>query len=86
MKFATDSPFANLDFAVQKLMEICNGVDADHAQRLQVAVINQRFLDAGGKPAEYGAAVKAAIERGYLTQHRSGAYLMFTQVGADLFA
>jgi hypothetical protein len=31
------------------------------------------------------AAVKAAIDRGYITVH-SGAYLSFTQAGSDLFA
>jgi hypothetical protein len=33
-----------------------------------------------------GVAVKAAIAHGWLTMHPSGAYLMFTQAGADLFA
>jgi hypothetical protein len=35
---------------------------------------------------EYSAAVKAAIDRGYITMHASGGYLSFTQAGADLFA
>ena len=35
---------------------------------------------------EYGAAVKAAIAHGWITMHPSGAYLSFTQEGADLFA
>jgi hypothetical protein len=32
------------------------------------------------------AAIKDAIERGWITMHPSGAYLMFTQAGTDLFA
>jgi hypothetical protein len=43
-------------------------------------------MSAGGDPAEYSAAVKAAIDRGYMTMHPSGGYLSFTQAGADLFA
>jgi hypothetical protein len=35
---------------------------------------------------EYSAAVKAEIDRGYITMHASGGYLSFTQAGADLFA
>jgi hypothetical protein len=31
-------------------------------------------------------AVKAAIAHGWITMHPSGAYLSFTQEGADLFA
>jgi hypothetical protein len=45
-----------------------------------------QFTGAGGNPPEYSAAVKAAIERGYMTMHPSGGYLSFTQAGADLFA
>jgi hypothetical protein len=33
-----------------------------------------------------GSAVKAAIAHGWLTMHPSGAYVSFTQAGADLFA
>ena len=42
--------------------------------------------EAGGSYEEYGAAVKAAIAHGWITMHPSGAYLSFTQEGADLFA
>jgi hypothetical protein len=40
----------------------------------------------GGSYEEYNAAVKAAITHGLITLHPSGAYLSFTQEGADLFA
>ncbi len=43
-------------------------------------------MSAGGDPPEYSAAVRAAIDRGYMTMHPSGGYLSFTQAGADLFA
>lgn len=63
-----------------------HAVEADHAGPLQIGTINSQFKEAGGSYAEYGAAVKAAIERRYLTVHPSGSYLSFTQSGADLFA
>ena len=75
-----------VDAAVKKLLEIANGVAADHAGRLSVGIINTQFKDAGGSYPEYSAAVKAAIDRGYITMHASSGYLSFTQAGADLFA
>jgi hypothetical protein len=49
--------------------------------------INGSFLfDLKGTPAEYGAGLKLAIARGWLEMHESGAYVKFTQTGAELFA
>jgi hypothetical protein len=86
MKFKDDRPFATPEAAEQKLLELANAVEPDHAGRLSVAVINKHFRAAGGSYEEYGAAVKAAIAHGWLTMHPSGAYLTFTQAGAELFA
>jgi hypothetical protein len=86
MKFVGDRPLSDPETAMRRLLEIANGIEADHAARLQVATVNSQFLASGGTPAQYGAAVKLAIERGFLTQHMSKAFLMFTQSGADLFA
>ncbi len=69
MKFKEDRPFATPEAAEQKLLELANAIEADHAGRLSVE-----------------AAVKAAIAHGWLTMHPSGAYLIFTQAGAELFA
>jgi hypothetical protein len=86
MKFKEDRPFATPEAAVRKLLEIANGIEADHAGRLAVEAINKQFKDAGGSYAEYGAAMKAAIAHGYVTMHPSGGYVTFTQEGANLFA
>jgi hypothetical protein len=86
MKFAVDRPYSNLDAAVKKLLEIANAMEADHAGRVHIGTTNREFLNAGGSVPEYGAAVKAAIDRGYVELHPSGAYLTFTQAGAELFA
>ena len=69
-----------------KLLEIANGLEADHAGRIQVGDINKRFLSAGGSVQDYTAAVRAAVDRGYIAMHPSGAYVTFTQAGAELFA
>jgi hypothetical protein len=72
--------------AVRRLLEIANGLEADHAGRIHVGDINKQFLSAGGSVQDYVAAVKAAIDRGFIVLHPSGAYMTFTQAGADLFA
>jgi hypothetical protein len=86
MKFKQDGPFATPEAAERKLLELANAVEADHAGRLSVAVVNKQFREAGGSYEEYGLAVKAAVEHGWLTLHPSGGYLSFTQAGAELFA
>ena len=86
LHFFMSSPFATPEAAERKLLELANAVEADHAGRLSVEIINRQFREAGGSYEEYGAAVKAAIAHGWITLHPSGAYLSFTQEGADLFA
>jgi hypothetical protein len=86
MKFKDDRPLASIEAAERKLLELANAMEADHAGRLPVAVINTQFRDAGGTSEEYRAAVTAAIAHGLLVMHPSGGYLTFTQAGANLFA
>ena len=86
MKFKEERPLANPEAAMAKLLKIANALETDHTGRLSVEIINQNFRDAGGSYEEYSAAVKAAIARGWLTMHPSGAHLSFTQAGAELFA
>jgi hypothetical protein len=86
MKFKEDRPFAMPEAAEQKLLELANAIEADHAGRLSVAVINKQFREAGGSYEEYGVAIKGVIAHGWLTMHPSGGYVSFTQAGANLFA
>ena len=46
MKFKKERPLANVDAAVGKLLEIANGIEADHAGRLQIGTINSQFVSA----------------------------------------
>ena len=39
----------------------------------------------GGSPAEYGAGMKFAVDRGWLQMHESGTFVKFTAAGAELF-
>jgi hypothetical protein len=83
MTFKDDRPFATLEAAERKLLELANAVEADHGGR---AVIKTQFPNGGGSHEEYGVAVRAAIVHGWLTMHPSGADLSFTQAEAELFA
>src|ERR1700674_887309 len=79
MKFKEDRSFATPEAAEKKLLELANAIEADHAGRLSVGVVNTQFREAGGSYEEYRAAVTAAIAHGWLTLHPSGGYLSFTQ-------
>jgi len=87
MKYVSSRPFADPDTAARKLMEIANATEAVQDGRIHIEKINGPFLyREGGSPAEYGAGLKLAIERGWLWKHESGTYVKFTQAGAELFA
>ena len=53
MKFKEDRPFATPEAAERKLLELANAVEADHAGRLSVEILNRQFRDAGGSYEEY---------------------------------
>ena len=83
MKFKEERPLANPEAAMAELLEIANGLEADHAGRLSVGAINHAFLEAGGNGAEYGAAMHRAVAGGWMEAHPSGAYVKLTQKGAE---
>jgi hypothetical protein len=85
VRFTEDRPLADPESAIKKLIEIANTAEAMQDGRIHIELINMPFLRAGGTPSKYRAAVKAAIDRGWLTMHHSGAYVTFTKEGADLF-
>jgi hypothetical protein len=87
MKFADDRPYSDPEKAARKLIEIANSVEAVQDGRIHIEKINGPFLyEHNGTPAEYKAALKLAIDRGWLWLHESGTYVKFTQTGAELFA
>jgi hypothetical protein len=87
MKFVADRPFADPEAAARKLLELANAVEPVQDGRIYIEKINWPFLsELKGTPAEYGAGLKLAIERGWLWLHESGTYVKLTEAGAALFA
>jgi hypothetical protein len=87
MKFSPDRPHSDPEKAARRLLEIANAVEAVQDGRIPIEKINAPFLfRERATPAEYGAGLKLAIERGWLVMHESGTFVRFTQAGADLFA
>jgi hypothetical protein len=86
MKFVEPSHFTDPDAAVRKLVEIANAGDAVQDGRIFIELINRPFLDQGGTPDQYRAALARAINLGLLWLHESGTYVKFTPAGAEMFA
>ena len=87
MKFVEASPLSDPETAARKLIEIANGVEAVQDGRIHIEKVNGPSLfETKGTPAQYGAGIKRAIERGWIVMHESGTFIRFTQAGADLFA
>ena len=87
MKFAEPRPYADAEKAARRIVEIASTVEPAQDGRIFVELINGPFLFKDkGSPAEYGAGVALAIERGWLTMHESGTFVRFTAAGAELFA
>jgi hypothetical protein len=87
MQFTTDRPYADPEAAARKILEIANATPAPQEGRIHIEKINGPMLyEHKATPAEYGAGLKLAIERGWLWLHESGTYVKFTQTGAELFA
>jgi hypothetical protein len=58
-------------------MEFANAVEAVQDGRIFIELLNGPFLyEFKGSPAEYGAGLKLAIDRGWLWKHESGTYVV----------
>ena len=86
MKFVEPSTFADLDVAARKLVEIANAVEAVQDGRIYIELVNSAFLEAGGTPDQFRAALARTIALGWLMRHESGTYVKFTPAGAEMFA
>jgi hypothetical protein len=87
MKFVELRPYADPATAARRLLEIANTIEPVQDGRIHIEKINGPFFSQDkASPAEYGAGMKLAIERGWLVLHESGSFVRFTPVGADLFA
>jgi hypothetical protein len=80
MKFAEPRPYADPEKAARRIVEIASTVEPVQDGRIHVELINGPFLFKDkGSPAEYGAGMALAIERGWLVMHESGTYVRFTR-------
>jgi hypothetical protein len=87
MKFAANRPYADPEKAARRLMEHARAFEPIQDGRIYIERINGPFLfQDRGTPAEYGAGLKLAIERGWLWLHESGTYVKLTEAGAQLLA
>jgi hypothetical protein len=86
MKFVEPTHFDNPDAAACKLLEIANATEAVQDGRIIIERINSAFLEAGGTPDRYRAALARAVKLVWLWLHESGTYVKFTPVGAEMFA
>ena len=87
MKYAATRPYADPEKAARRIIEIASTVEAVQDGRIHIEVINHPFLFKDkASPAEYGAGLKLAIDRGWLVMHESGTFVRFTPAGAELFA
>ena len=86
-KYFEPRPYADPEVAMRKILEIASTVEPIQDGRIHIEKINGPFLfEHGGLPDQYGAGLRLAIERGLLWKHESGAYVKFTQAGAEMFA
>ena len=70
-----------------KILEIAKAIEPVQDGRIHIEKINEPFLyGERGTPAEYGAGLKLAIERGWLWMHESGTYVKLTEAGGGLLA
>ncbi|MGX9431416.1 MULTISPECIES: hypothetical protein [Bradyrhizobium] len=87
MKYVEPSPYADPEQAARRIIEIASTIEPVQDGRIHIEKLNWPFLSQDkAKPAEYGAGIKFAIDRGWLWMHESGTYVKITPEGAALFA
>ena len=75
MKYADSRPYADPEKAARRIVEIASTAEPVQDGRIHIELINAPFLFKDkGSPAEYGAGMKLAVERGWLVLHESGTF------------
>jgi hypothetical protein len=81
MKYAADRPYTDPEKAARRILEIANSNEAIQDGRIHVEKINEPFLFRdGGRPTEYAAGTKLAVERGWLVMHEPGTFVRWRRV------
>ena len=87
MKYVEPRPYADPERAARRIVEIASTIEPVQDGRIYIELINGPFLyKEKGSAAEYGAGLRLALDRGWLTLHESGTFVRFTPAGAELFA
>ena len=85
MKHTEERPYADPEAAARKLVEIAASIEAVQDGRIYIERINAPFMiELKGSGSEFGAGLKHAIERGWLSKHESGTYVKLMPPGEDL--
>ncbi|MDI3566927.1 hypothetical protein [Bradyrhizobium sp. Arg816] len=81
----SERPYAEPEAAAHKLVELAANVEAVQDGRIYIERINAPFMfNLKGSGSEFGAGLKYAIERGWLSKHESGTYVKLMPPGQDL--
>jgi hypothetical protein len=73
MKHTTERPYADPEAAAGKLLELAANLAAVQDGRIYIERINAPFMiGLTGSEREFGAGLRYAIERGWLSKHESG--------------
>jgi hypothetical protein len=76
MKHTAERPYADPDAAARKLVELAASVAAVQDGCIYIDRINGQFMiKLKGSGSEFGAGLRYAIERGWLSKHESGTYV-----------
>lgn len=87
MKFAEPRPLCRSRCRFAQDYRDRQRVEIVQDSRIYIEKINgPMLLVEEATPAEYKAGLDRGIENGWLDLHESGAFVRFTQAGADLFA
>jgi len=79
-------PYAEPEAAARKIVEIAYGLGEVWEGQLFVEKLNWAMLtEHDASPAEWGAGVNFAVERGWLSRHESGSFYRLAQAGRDHF-
>jgi hypothetical protein len=74
-------------FAVDISRPHAQALEPVQDRRIYIEVISgARLFGDQATPAEYGAGLKFAIDKGWLELHESGAFVKLTQAGSDMFS
>jgi hypothetical protein len=86
-KFVQPRTYADPEASARKILEIAYSMGEVWDDRIFVEKLNWAMLtEHGASPAEWGAGIKLAVQKGWLWRHESGSFYRFTEAGKGLFA